>query len=91
LIRRPIRHASGSNKADGSLPAAAYVRMSTDHQKYSTENQLETIRRYAEQRGFDIAEIFEDSGRSGLKVDGREGLQRLMREVQAGEPSFRQY
>jgi len=62
--------------------------MSTDHQKYSTENQLETIRRYAEQRGFDIAEIFEDSGRSGLKVDGREGLQRLMREVQAGEAKF---
>jgi len=70
------------------LPAAAYVRMSTDHQKYSTENQLETIRRYAEQRGFDIAEIFEDSGRSGLKVDGREGLQRLMREVQAGGAKF---
>src|SRR5258706_713672 len=88
LDKRSIRPASGSNKADGSLPAAAYVRMSTDHQKYSTENQLETIRRYAEQRGFDIAEIFEDSGRSGLKVDGREGLQRLMREVQAGGAKF---
>jgi hypothetical protein len=28
--------------------------MSTDHQKYSTENQLDTIRRYAEQRGYSI-------------------------------------
>jgi DNA invertase Pin-like site-specific DNA recombinase len=62
--------------------------MSTDHQKYSTENQLETIRRYAEQRSFNIVEVFEDSGRSGLKVDGREGLQRLMREVQTAVAKF---
>ena len=68
--------------------AAAYVRMSTDHQKYSTENQLEVIRRYAEQRAFRIVETFEDSGRSGLKVDGREGIQRLMREVQTGSANF---
>jgi DNA invertase Pin-like site-specific DNA recombinase len=73
---------------DGSRFAAAYVRMSTDHQKYSTENQLETIRRYAERHGFEISEIFEDSGRGGLKVDGRDGLQRLMRAVQSGLAKF---
>jgi DNA invertase Pin-like site-specific DNA recombinase len=39
--------------------------MSTDPQKYSTENQLDTIRRYAEQRGFETIRVFEDSGRSG--------------------------
>jgi DNA invertase Pin-like site-specific DNA recombinase len=33
------------------VPAVAYVRMSTDHQKYSTENQLEVIRNYAAARG----------------------------------------
>src|SRR3984893_6734797 len=71
-------------------PAAAYVRMSTDHQKYSTENQLETIRRYAEQRGFEIVRIFEDSGRSGLRIDGRDGLQLLMREVQSGIANFQE-
>src|ERR1700687_1044162 len=60
-IGRSISHASGSNKADGSLPAAAYVRMSTDHQKYSTENQLDTMKRYAGQRGFEIVRIFEDT------------------------------
>ena len=63
--------------------------MSTDHQKYSTENQLETIRRYAEQRGYTIVRTFEDSGRSGLRMDGREGLQSLMREVQSGTADFR--
>jgi DNA invertase Pin-like site-specific DNA recombinase len=63
--------------------------MSTDHQKYSTENQLETIRRYAEQRSFEIVKVFEDSGRSGLRIDGRNGLQHLMRDVQSGAADFR--
>jgi DNA invertase Pin-like site-specific DNA recombinase len=63
--------------------------MSTDHQKYSTENQLDTIRRYADQRGYEIVRIFEDSGRSGLRIDGRDGLQSLMRDVQSGTADFR--
>jgi len=62
--------------------------MSTDHQKYSTENQLETIRRYAEQRGFEIIHVYEDSGRSGLRMDGRDGLQSLMRDVQSKQATF---
>ena len=62
--------------------------MSTDLQKYSTENQIEAIRRYAEQRGFEISRIYEDAGRSGLKVDGRDGLQRLMKDVQSQAPDF---
>jgi DNA invertase Pin-like site-specific DNA recombinase len=55
--------------------------MSTDHQKYSTENQLARIRRYAEERSIEIVRVFEDAGRSGLTLDGREALQRLMAEV----------
>ena len=62
--------------------------MSTDLQKYSTENQLHTIRRYAAQRGFTIVRVFEDSGRSGLRMDGRDGLQSLMLEVQSGAAGF---
>jgi hypothetical protein len=34
--------------------AAEYVRMSTEHQKYSTENQGETIHQYATRRGLVI-------------------------------------
>ncbi|WP_309500881.1 recombinase family protein [Bradyrhizobium arachidis] len=78
----------GQNRREGPSLAAAYVRMSTDLQKYSTENQLHTIRRYAEQRGFTIVRVFEDSGRSGLRIDGRDGLQSLMLEVQSGTAGF---
>src|SRR5579884_3169899 len=51
--------------------AAAYVRMSTDHQKYSTENQLDAIREFAERRGMEIIEIYSDEGKSGLNIHGR--------------------
>ena len=71
------------------VPAVAYVRMSTDHQKYSTENQLDVLRKYAAIRGFRILKSFEDAGRSGLRLDGREALQSLMAEVLSGEAPFK--
>jgi DNA invertase Pin-like site-specific DNA recombinase len=79
---------SGDDEASAATPAVAYVRMSTDHQKYSTENQLDAIRRYATARGLEIIRVFEDSGRSGLRLDGREALQKLMAEVQSGKADF---
>src|SRR6476660_5752324 len=88
MTRRSKSFGKSSNRGEGPSLAAAYVRMSTDLQKYSTENQLHTIRRYAEQRGYTIVRVFEDSGRSGLSMDGRDGLQSLMLEVQSGTAGF---
>lgn len=76
------------NSGDEAVRAVAYVRMSTDLQRYSTENQLDRIRRFAEVRGFEIVRIYEDAGRSGLTIDGREALQRLMADVTSGDPDF---
>ena len=82
-----------SDKSDMSpdldIPAVAYVRMSTDHQKYSTETQLDVIRHYATSRGLSIVRVFEDSGRSGLVLDGRKALQSLMAEVKSGQAGFK--
>ncbi|HAX90728.1 MAG TPA: recombinase family protein [Rhodospirillaceae bacterium] len=60
-----------------------YVRMSTDHQKYSTENQADAIREYALHRQIEIVKTYTDSGKSGLKLDGRDALQSLIADVQA--------
>lgn len=68
--------------------AAMYVRMSTDHQKYSTENQADAIREYADRRNIEIVETFTDSGKSGLKMEGRDALKRLIDTVQAGQVTF---
>ena len=36
------------------MRAAQYVRMSTEHQQYSTENQADAIRQYADRHGYEI-------------------------------------
>jgi len=70
------------------IRAAQYVRMSTEHQKYSTENQAEIIAQYAHRRGFEIVRTYEDSGKSGLRLDGRRALQLLIADVRCGSADF---
>lgn len=70
------------------LRAARYVRMSTDHQRYSTENQADAIDAYAAQRGFDIVRTYADEGRSGLSVAGRDAFKMLIDDVRSGRADF---
>lgn len=62
--------------------------MSTEHQQYSTENQASKIREYANGRGIEIIRTYADAGKSGLRIDGREALQRLLRDVESGSNEF---
>ncbi|CAN5925131.1 recombinase family protein [soil metagenome] len=71
-----------------ALRAAMYVRMSTEHQKYSTENQADVIREYAAKRGIEVVRTFTDSGKSGLRLEGRDGLKHLFETVQSGTADF---
>jgi DNA invertase Pin-like site-specific DNA recombinase len=73
---------------DKRTMAAEYVRMSTDHQKYSTENQAEAIRRYAAARAIDIVETYADEGKSGPSIDGRDALKHLLNDVEGGRVNF---
>lgn len=66
--------------------AAAYVRMYTDHQKYSPENQLAAMEKYAGQRNLQIVKVYSDGGKSGLSLNGREGLQNLLADVEWSAP-----
>jgi len=68
--------------------AVAYVRMSTDNQKYSTENQMAVIREYAERHNMEIVFVYEDDGRSGLNISGRRGLQQLIHDVESKTKEF---
>jgi DNA invertase Pin-like site-specific DNA recombinase len=73
-----------------SLPlrAAQCVRMSTEHQQYSPENQLEVIRQYAASHQMDIVREYSDHGRSGLNIAGHEGLNTLMADVEGKRADF---
>ncbi|WP_269435144.1 recombinase family protein [Enhydrobacter aerosaccus] len=64
------------------------MRMSTEHQRYSTENQSDAIRQYAERRGLEVVKTYADEGRSGLRLDGRDGLKQLIDDVQNGVADF---
>lgn len=71
------------------IPAAQYIRMSTEHQQYSTENQSDAISEYAARRGFQVVQTYADAGKSGLRIEGRDSLRRLLDDVQAGRANFR--
>ena len=68
--------------------AVEYVRMSTEHQQYSTENQSDKIREYAERHGIQIIRTYTDAGKSGLRIDGRVSLQQLIKDVESGSADF---
>jgi DNA invertase Pin-like site-specific DNA recombinase len=70
------------------LRAAIYVRMSTEHQQYSTENQTQAIEEYAAQQNLAIVKRFADYGKSGLTLAGRAALCRLLHEVGSGAAEF---
>lgn len=70
------------------LRAAEYVRMSTDHQEFSTDNQSAAIRAYADKRGYEIVRTYADDGKSGLNTDGRDAFMRLIDDVEGGRADF---
>jgi DNA invertase Pin-like site-specific DNA recombinase len=84
----------GENRFGGAprppvrMRAAEYVRMSTEHQQYSTENQAEAIRRYASARSIVVVKTYADQGKSGLNLDGRDALKRLIQDVDTGRADF---
>jgi DNA invertase Pin-like site-specific DNA recombinase len=68
--------------------AAAYVRMSTEHQQFSIENQLQVISEYARLRGAEIIRTYSDVARSGLTLNGRDALRQLISDVGSGHADF---
>lgn len=73
---------------DGPKRAAQYVRMSTEHQQYSTENQTAVIEKYGAARDIQIVRSFNDSGKSGLQITGRDALQELLEVAESGQADF---
>ncbi|MEM1098110.1 MAG: recombinase family protein [Planctomycetota bacterium] len=78
----------GTSRGDSGKRAAQYVRMSTEHQQYSTENQSDVITEYAARRGYTIVRTYADEGKSGLRIEGRDALKRLIGDVKAGNTDY---
>jgi len=71
------------------IPAAQYLRMSTEHQQYSTENQMAVISQYATTHSLTVVRTYSDPARSGLMLKNRLGLRELLKDVATGETPYR--
>jgi DNA invertase Pin-like site-specific DNA recombinase len=69
-------------------PAVAYVRMSTDLQEYSTENQQDAIMAYAVVHNMHVQRVYADEGKSGVSLRGRLAMQRLLADAQSRQRDF---
>ena len=84
-MRPIVQNKNGLGSDDSiSLRAAQYVRMSTDQQKYSTQNQEDAIADYAARHSLTIVRTYADEGRSGVRIDGRQALKDLLSDVLLG-------
>jgi DNA invertase Pin-like site-specific DNA recombinase len=79
----------GQRDPSASRRAVMYVRMSTEHQKYSPANQARTIEDYANKHRLTIVATYADLGRSGLTIDRRDSLHALIDVVESGCADFR--
>ncbi len=84
-MRRRQPPSNLANRPEIQRRAAQYVRMSTEHQKYSIANQAAAIAEYAAARNISIVKTYDDAGKSGLRLERRQGLKRLLADVKDGQ------
>lgn len=67
-----------------SIAAVGYIRMSTDKQETSPEQQRIEIQRYAAANGYTILKWYDDLGISGDKTEKRIGFQKMIADASDG-------
>jgi DNA invertase Pin-like site-specific DNA recombinase len=74
--------------ADVLIRAAQYLRMSSESQRYSAENQRNAIAQYAQQHGYQIVVSYVDAAKSGLSLKGRDALRQLISDALSEKGTF---
>ena len=69
------------------IRVAAYVRTARQ-EPHLARNQMEAIREYAKRHGMQIVKKYSDVGKSGVNIQARKSLARMIREVQNGQINF---
>jgi DNA invertase Pin-like site-specific DNA recombinase len=72
-----------------NVPAAQYLRVSTERQEYSLDCQGSQIAKYAQENGFAVCQTYCDEAKSGLKIARRTGLSQLLQDVVGGKQSYK--
>jgi hypothetical protein len=69
------------------IRVAAYVRTARQEPQLA-RNQMDAIRDYAKRHGMQIVKEYSDEGKSGVNIQARKSLARMIREVQDGQINF---
>jgi DNA invertase Pin-like site-specific DNA recombinase len=77
-----------TSSPDRAARAVQYLRMSTEHQRYSLENQTAAIAEYAALEGYEVVRTYSDAARSGLNLKGRRQLQQLLSDCLSPDRDF---
>lgn len=80
---------SDENDKNQKIRVAQYLRMSTDHQQFSIDNQALYLKKYAEDHNMEITETYDDEGKSGVSASGRNNFNRLIEDVVTGRVSIK--
>lgn len=68
--------------------AAQYLRVSSEHQRYSIDCQREYIERHAVEHGIKIVKTYIDRAKSGVSLRDRSGLKQLLADVTGGQAAY---
>jgi DNA invertase Pin-like site-specific DNA recombinase len=88
MINALVVRREGRAQSQAPRCAAQYIRMSTDLQQYSLENQAAAIAAYAQAHNLRIVSTYADKGESGLSIKSRPGLIRLIHDIQYERVGF---
>ncbi len=70
------------------LKGAIYIRMSTELQVESPENQERQLRTYADSYGIEVVKKYADLGVSGMTAEQREQFQTMLDDVESNRNSY---
>lgn len=71
------------------IPAAQYLRASSEVQKYSSFHQRASIAEFSKREGYEIVRTYVDEGKSGISTKGRKGLSDMLADIVAGRAEYR--
>src|SRR5215218_1539838 len=77
----------GRTRGGTRMNAGIYLRVSTEDQKHghSLETQEAECRAYAEQKGWEVGEVYDDTRSGSLRIEARPGAMRLLADAKAGK------
>jgi site-specific DNA recombinase len=81
-------HGVTKGKNDMTKQAAIYARVSSDDQAekgYSLPSQIEACQRFAEQKGFDVAAVYQDDISGAKPITSRPDGYQLQRVIESGQ------